>query len=79
MASSVHVDDDGLDTLLRVEDEFFRRGWNEVVVATGSFSEELGVPVSTGAIVSQPSEVVLVYLRRSGISVGAPYQVVVYE
>ena len=44
-----------------------------------SVSEELGVPVSTGAIVSQPSEVVTVYSRRSGIRVAAPYQVVVYE
>ena len=77
-ASSVQVDDE-LESLLTFEDEFFRRGVNELVVATGSFSEELGVPVSTGALVSHPSEVVLVYSRRSGTRVGAPYQVVVYE
>ena len=79
MASSVHVDDDELDTLLIIVVESFRRGSKELVVATGSASEELGVPVSTGAIVSQPSEVVTVYSRRSGIRVAAPYQVVVYE
>jgi hypothetical protein len=74
----VHVDDE-LETLVDFEDEFFRRGWNELVVGTASFSEKLGVSVSTGAIVSQPSEVVLVYSRRSGTRVAAPYQVVVYE
>jgi len=78
VASSVHVDDE-LDTLLTIDVESFRRGWKELVVATASFSEELGVPVSTGAMVSQPSEVVLVYSRRSGTRVAAPYQVVVYE
>jgi hypothetical protein len=77
-ASSVHVDDE-LESLLNLEDEFLRRGSKELVAATGFTSEELGDSVSTGAIVSQPLEVVLVYSRRSGTSVGAPYQVVVYE
>jgi len=77
-ASSVHVDD-GLESLLTFEDEFFRRGVKELVVGTASFTEELGVFVSTGTMVSQPSEVVFVYSRRSGTRVGAPYQVVVYE
>lgn len=47
--------------------------------AAASAVDALGVEVSTGAIVSHPLEMVFVYSRVSGMKVGAPYQVVVYE